>query len=245
LWRSVIGGAQAYVKTLIAPFAQHIKTHTAITDVARSSHGVTLTDQYGHTHHFDEVVFATHADVTLKLLGDGATDAEKQHLAAFGYVPNRVVLHTDQNLMPRRKAAWSSWNYLGQSRGASDRALCVTYWMNRLQVLGAPENYFVTLNPIKDIAPEQVIKEVIFSHPLFDHKALLAQKQLSSLQGQNHSWLCGAYFGAGFHEDALQSGLAVAEAISGIARPWAFDWSKSRIAYNPWTDEAVHRTVLA
>lgn len=239
LWRSVIGGAQAYVKKLIAPFADRILTNTAIVAVKRDESGVTLTDQHGQTHHFDEVVFATHADLTLKILGDKASEAERQSLSAFAYIPNRVVLHTDRNLMPKRKAAWSSWNYLGQSRGANDRALCVSYWMNRLQVLNTDKDYFVTLNPIKPVAADHIIKEVVFSHPLFNAQALAAQKQLGTLQGANKSWFCGAYFGSGFHEDGLQSGLAVAEAISGVRRPWEFDWSKSRIDYNPWVDASV------
>jgi uncharacterized protein len=237
LWRSVVGGAQAYLTELVRTFAHRIRMRSAITKVERSPHRVSLTDQNGERHDFDQVVFATHADVTLKILGASATAAERQTLGAFSYTPNEVVLHTDTNLMPKRRAAWSSWNYLGTRNASSEQQLCVTYWMNLLQVLDTPQNYFVTLNPTREVDPAKVIKRTTFEHPLFDTAAIAAQGQLGDLQGQSRSWFCGAYFGSGFHEDGLQSGLAVAEAITGRRRPWDFDWSKSRIAYNPWTKD--------
>ena len=234
LWHSVIGGAQAYVSRLVAPFAHRIHTNTAITAVSRQTTGVTLTDSAGQVHHFDEVVFATHADTTLRLLGDAATEDERRTLGAFSYTSNMVVLHTDTSFMPRRKAAWSSWNYHGERMASADQQLCVTYWMNLLQVLKTPHNYFVTLNPSHPVDPEQIIQVRHFEHPLFNAEAIDAQSHLGALQGQRHTWFCGAYFGSGFHEDGLQSGLAVAEAITGVARPWDFDWTQSRIRYNPW-----------
>ncbi len=234
LWRSVIGGAQAYVKKLITPFADKIRTGTAIKSVLRGPHGVIVIDQNDKRHAFDQVVFATHANTTLSLLTD-ATPAEQSALGAFEYTRNEVVLHTDTAFMPRRKAAWSSWNYMGEKDGRNEQQLCVTYWMNLLQVLKTDQNYFVTLNPTHAVDPAQVIKRITFEHPLFNSAAIAAQSDLGDLQGQNRSWFCGAYFGSGFHEDGLQSGLAVAEAITGERRPWDFDWSKSRIQYNPWT----------
>jgi len=233
LWRSVIGGAQAYVKELIKPFADKIRTQTAISTVERSPSGVTVVDHRGARHGFDEVVFATHANTTLQLLAN-PTSAESKALGAFAYTSNEVVLHTDTSLMPRRKAAWSSWNYMGERDADQAQQLCVTYWMNLLQVLKTDQNYFVTLNPTHAVKPDQVIKRVTFEHPLFNADAIAAQSELADLQGDNRSWFCGAYFGSGFHEDGLQSGLAVAEGLSGQKRPWAFDWTKSRIPYNPW-----------
>lgn len=234
LWRSVIGGAQAYVEKLIAPFSDRIRTSTAIVAVERHARGVTLRDSHGQTHEFDEVIFATHADVALRILGAAATAQERAVLGAFSYTRNEVVLHTDTSLMPRRRAAWSSWNYIGERTGDADRQLCVTYWINLLQVLQTQQDYFVTLNPTHAPDPAKVIKRIDFEHPLFDAAAIAAQGALADLQGQRHSWFCGAYFGSGFHEDGLQAGLAVAEAISGVRRPWDFDWSLSRIRYNPW-----------
>ncbi|MCR6659306.1 MAG: FAD-dependent oxidoreductase [Asticcacaulis sp.] len=235
LWRSVIGGAQAYVTKLVAPFAGRIRTHTAISRVTRGPKGVVLHDQNGVSHLFDQVVFATHADVTLKMLAD-ATGDEIETLGAFSYTPNEVVLHTDAAFMPKRRAAWSSWNYMGERSASNEQQLCVTYWMNLLQVLKTDRNYFVTLNPTHAVDPAKVIKRIVFEHPLFNARAIAAQGRLADLQGQNHSWFCGAYFGSGFHEDGLQSGLAVAEAITGKRRPWEFDWRQSRIPYNPWEE---------
>jgi uncharacterized protein len=247
LWRTVTGGSQAYVKALTAPFAERIITGTPVVSVERHSDGVMadkvrVTDAKGETKSFDQVIFASHADESLAMLKD-ASPQEREILSAFAYTENQVVLHTDKNLMPKRKAAWSSWNYLGEKlggeklgrekKGHQDAALCVTYWMNLLQNLKSDTDYFVTLNPIKAIEPAKIIKTVCFEHPLFDARALAAQSQFKAIQGQNRAWFCGAYLGSGFHEDGLQSGLLVAEALSGKARPWAFDLKHSRLRWLP------------
>ncbi|MFT4075063.1 MAG: FAD-dependent oxidoreductase [Asticcacaulis sp.] len=245
LWRSVIGGAQAYVGKLIAPFRHRIHTGAAIISVRRTPRGVVLTDAQGVSHIHDQVIFATHADTTLKILGDEATVAEHEVLGCFRYTPNEVVLHTDDSFMPRRRAAWSSWNYRGERTASDEQQLCVTYWMNLLQVLSTRQNYFVTLNPTHPVAEAAIIKRIVFEHPLFDSCAIAAQARLGDLQGQNGTWFCGAYFGSGFHEDGLQAGLAVAEAISGIRRPWPMDWSRSRIAWNPWSEPEADRVEAA
>ncbi|MDV6331344.1 NAD(P)/FAD-dependent oxidoreductase [Asticcacaulis sp. 201] len=237
MWRSVVGGAQAYLKKLTPEFADKIHTGTAIRSVSRDSDGVTLTDQHGVARRFDQVVFATHADTTLKMLD--ASPAERRTLGAFTYTRNEVVLHTDTAFMPQRRRAWSSWNYLGEKDASDEQQLCVTYWMNLLQVLKDAPNYFVTLNPTHAVDPAKVIKRIVFEHPLFDVAAIAAQDRLGDLQGQNRAWFCGAYFGSGFHEDGLQSGLAVAEGITGERRPWDFDWSQSRIRYNPWANDVL------
>ena len=128
--------------------------------------------------------------------------------------------------MPRRRRAWSAWNYLGRRGGDAD-GLCVTYWMNRLQALPASPDYFVTLNPTGE--PASILREDLYEHPVFDLGALAAQKRLWSLQGAGGVWYCGAHFGAGFHEDGLQSGLAVAEALGGVRRPWSVPDPSGRI----------------
>jgi predicted NAD/FAD-binding protein len=238
LWRSVVGGAQAYLKKLTPSFADRIVTNTAIRTVLRNRNGVVLVDQHGQQHAFDQVVFATHANTTLSMLAN-ASEAETETLEAFTYTPNEVVLHTDTAFMPKRRAAWSSWNYMGERSASNEQQLCVTYWMNLLQVLKTDKNYFVTLNPTHAVDPAKVIKRIVFEHPLFNSEAIAAQERLGDLQGQNRSWFCGAYFGSGFHEDGLQSGLAVAEAITGKRRPWDFDWSQSRIRYNPWAPDSL------
>ena len=239
LWRSVIGGAQAYLKALTQPFADRIRTASPVDSIERKAGKVTVILASGQRQTFDEVVFATHADITLRLLGDAATPAERRVRAAFRYTPNEGVLPTDDSFMPSRRAAWSSWNYRGERTEAHDQQLCITYWMNLLQVLKTTQNYFVTLNPTHEVDPNKTIKRIVFDHPLFDANAIAAQSQLADLQGRCGVWYCGAYFGSGFHEDGLQSGLAVAEAITGVRRPWNFDWSKSRILYNPWAEDIV------
>jgi predicted NAD/FAD-binding protein len=159
---------------------------------------------------------------------ENPTPLERTVLRSFAYATNRVVLHTDPALMPRRKGTWSAWNYVGRADNG-DQGLCVTYWMNRLQDLPRETPLFVTLNPYKEPDPARIIRTETFSHPLFDADALRAQAELWSLQGRNRTWWCGAYFGAGFHEDGLQSGLAVAEALGGVRRPWSVKNESGRI----------------
>ncbi len=136
--------------------------------------------------------------------------------------------------MPRRRRTWSGWNYLGRRKTeGSERDLCVTYWMNRLQGLDDPRELFVTLNPVRTPAPGSILRSEIYEHPLFDAEAVKAQRRLWDLQGQGGVWYCGAYFGAGFHEDGLQAGLAVAEALGGVRRPWRVEGESSRIHLGP------------
>ncbi|MGH6862087.1 MAG: NAD/FAD-binding protein, partial [Phyllobacterium sp.] len=190
----------------------------------------------GVTRTFDHVVMATHADETLALLSDPAP-MEKTLLSAFRYSVNRAVLHEDETLMPRRRAVWSSWNYLGQRQEENaDSQLCVTYWMNRLQPLETDRQFFVTLNPRHQPDARKILHTETYAHPLFDGEAMQAQQQLWRLQGERNTWYCGAYFGSGFHEDGLQSGLAVAEDLGGTRRPWTVEGESSRIYRRPATD---------
>jgi predicted NAD/FAD-binding protein len=165
------------------------------------------------------VVVATHADRALALLADADTD-ERRVLGAFSYRRNLAVLHSDPALMPRRQRVWSAWNYASEARG-DEPTLSVSYWMNRLQGwLPATLPLFVTLNPLHDPDPALVHARVGYDHPVFDLAADRAQSELWGLQGRRRTWFCGAHFGAGFHEDGLQAGLAVAEAIGPARRPW-------------------------
>ena len=230
-WRTVTGGSRSYVDRIAALTPASVRLGCPARAVARELDGVVVTDANGHTDQFDEIVIATHADQALKLLVD-PDEVETQLLGAFRYTPNRAVLHTDRSLMPHRRRAWSSWNYVAGATGPED-ALCVTYWMNRLQNLDRRHPLFVTLNPNQAIAPDQVLRIFDYEHPLFDKAALKAQQQLWRLNANRNTWFCGSYFGYGFHEDALQSGLAVAEALSGVARPWPSAPQAERIARRP------------
>jgi predicted NAD/FAD-binding protein len=230
-WRTVDGGSRAYVERLLADFRGRVALATPTTRVEATPHGPVV-HSGGEAETFDAVVMATHADQGLALL-NAPTDRQRAVLGAFGYTRNETVLHSDRSLMPKRSAVWSAWNYLGRVGADGDTALCVTYWMNRLQNLPGETPLFVTLNPIEPPAPATVIRREVFHHPRFDAAALRAQKSLWSIQGDGGIWWCGAYFGAGFHEDGLQSGLAVAEAIGGVRRPWTVERESSRIFLKP------------
>ena len=181
---------------------------------------------------FDACVVATHADQALALLEDPADD-ERRILGAFRYTSNHAVLHSDPSFMPRRRRLWSSWNYLGSGVG-KDQTLSLSYWMNKLQPLGdrCPD-LFVTLNPARDVPAERVVAAFDYSHPMFDATAMAAQRELWRLQGQRRTWFAGSYFGYGFHEDGLQAGLAAAEDIGGVRRPWSVDEESGRIHSAP------------
>lgn len=217
-WRTVDGGSAEYVKRLTASYADKI-VRTGVTRVHRLGKGVELVLDNGARMAFDEVVIATHADQALALLA-APTPRERELLSAFRYTDNDTYLHTDERLMPKRRRVWSSWNYIDDGAAAGDKALTVTYWMNALQGIDKCHPLFVTLNP--HIAPREatIIRRFSYQHPLFDRAAIEAQRALWQLQGQNQTWFCGSYFGYGFHEDALQAGLAVGEELSGQTRPW-------------------------
>jgi len=226
LWRTVQGGSRAYVEKLSAAFAGEVRSGVRVAGVRRLPAGVELRLASGEVERFDQVVIATHGDQALALLDD-PTPEERRILSAFRYSRNLAVLHSDRRLMPKRRAAWTSWNHIGK-RSAPEEG-CVTYWMNRLQSLPARPELFVTLNPTREIAPEAVIRTDVYDHPLFDAAAIAAQAELWSLQGVRVTWFCGSYFGHGFHEDGLQSGLAVAEQLGGVRRPWTVEGESSRI----------------
>ncbi|QRM57540.1 FAD-dependent oxidoreductase [Sinorhizobium sp. BG8] len=231
-WRTVKGGSREYVNRLIRDFSGSVRLRSAVRSVRRAAGTVEVTDCHGHTDTFTDVVIATHADQALAILADA--DGQERHLlGAFRYTNNTAVLHSDENLMPRRRKTWASWNYIGEPARAEEHQLCVTYWMNRLQGIDPANPLFVTLNPVRQIAPERTIASFDYTHPLFDLKALSAQKELWRLQGRNGTWFCGAHFGSGFHEDGVQAGLAVAESLGGVRRPWTVADESGRIHVGP------------
>jgi uncharacterized protein len=177
------------------------------------------------------------------MLADPSTK-ERDLLGAFRYSRNLAVLHSDEGFMPKRRAAWSSWNYVGPSN-AIQPGLCVTYWMNRLQTIEREKPLFVTLNPARPPRAGTLLKSEVYEHPIFDAKAIAAQRQLWPLQGERNTWFCGAYFGSGFHEDGLQAGLAVAEQLGGVRRPWNVPDESGRLALPMRSTEAKAAEVLA
>ena len=236
-WGTVRGGSCEYVSRLLADGTVTTHTKMAVRRVLRDAGGVRLVFADGQVRRFDQVVIAAHADQTLAML-DAPTETEQRVLGAFRYTPNTAVLHRDARLMPRRSRAWSSWNYLdfdpldgadGRGRGQAAERLCLTYWMNSLQDLPTERSIFVTLNPPADLRIEGEAARFEYMHPVFDRAAMAAQKRLWSLQGEGGVWFCGAHFGHGFHEDGLQSGLAVAEGLGGTRRPWDVAGESGRI----------------
>lgn len=240
VWRTVDGGSREYVRRLTRTFVDRIHRDEPVIAVAREPGGVRLRTRRGvWTGLFDHVVLATHADQSLRMLL-APSETEQRLLSAFPYTRNLAVLHRDPALMPRRRAVWSSWNYVGVRGGSQVSAASqepapptVTYWMNRLQphlpqgADAAP--LFVTLNPTVAPRPEHLIRTEVYEHPRFDATGIAAQRELWSLQGQQRTWFCGAWFGSGFHEDGLQAGLAVAEALGGVRRPWTVRDESGRI----------------
>lgn len=226
VWRTVVGGCRSYVERLLDGIPHVVQNHP-VKAVVRTGDGADIVGADGQRRHFDHVVIAAHADQALHMLAD-ASPEERRLLGAFDYIVNDTVLHSDARLMPKRRRIWSSWNYMTRD-GEDGRRLAVTYWMNRLQTIDSDRPLFVTLNPHREIDPGAVLKQMRYSHPRFDAGALAAQRQLWSLQGHRDTWFCGAYFGAGFHEDGLQAGLAVAEVLGGVQRPWTVQDESGRI----------------
>jgi uncharacterized protein len=234
-WRTVEGGSRAYVEKLTAPYAERARLNTGAVSVRREGGGVWVRDARGAIERYDDVVIAAHANEALAMLED-ATPEERRLLGAFRYSKNRAVLHTDPALMPRREPLWASWNYVGDN---PDGGCVVSYWMNKLQRIECKEQLFLTLNPRTKPREDTMLYETEYDHPLFDAAAIRAQEQLWSLQGRRNTWFCGAYFGAGFHEDGLQAGLAVAEQLGGVRRPWSVEDESGRIYVRPPQPQAL------
>ena len=210
-WYTVSGRSKIYVKKILETINGKYFKNYKISNVLRSKNGVRL--YYGSANEFfeyDKVVFAVHANEVLKLIND-PTENEKKILKYFQYKKNIAYLHNDYRLMPDRKNVWSSWNSILDKDDI--KKSCVTYWLNKLQNLKTSKNYFLTLNPIISIEDSKIIKKVEFTHPFYDMKTISAQKYLSELQGVNNSYFCGSYFGYGFHEDGLNSGIEVSNKL--------------------------------
>jgi hypothetical protein len=214
VWRTVKGGSRTYVAALGRRLGASVRKGAGARAVRREGGGVVVHDSRGDSLRYDAAIFATHAPTTLALLAD-ASAQERAILGAFRVSSNRVVAHRDATLMPRRRAAWASWNALRKDKASRP---AVTYWMNRLQSIPDETPLFVTLNPDRPIAPEKVFAAFEAAHPLYDAAAIEAQGRLAGIQSGRLRF-AGAWTGYGFHEDGLRSGLAAARAFGGEA-PW-------------------------
>jgi hypothetical protein len=219
VWRTVKGGSRCYVDKLTAALRDRMRLGCAVTAVERTAHEVIVHDSHGHSESYDHVVIASHSDQALGMLSD-ADERERAILGAIKYSPNTIYLHRDERLMPKRKRAWASWNFLRwQRQDLMANDVAVTYWMNNLQGIDADKPLFVSLNPPFAPRDELTFGKYICEHPQYNRAAFAAQKRLDEIQGRRRTWFCGAWTGYGFHEDGLRSGLAVAEAL-GAHPPW-------------------------
>jgi predicted NAD/FAD-binding protein len=218
-WRTVTGGSRNYVSRALAS-VDEVLLNRPVREITRDTDGVDIVDNNGGRRRFDQVVLATHADTSLRILGDAATPEESEIIGSFRYAQNRAIVHSDSRLMPKRKRVWSSWNAIGAVTSAAKNPVTVTYWMNRLQTLPQDRQIFVSLNPAIEARDEHIIDDVMFQHPQFNAASERGQKDLGTIQGENRTWFAGAYCGYGFHEDGLQAGLTVAAQL-GAPAPWA------------------------
>ena len=237
-WWTVKGGARRYVEKITGGVADK-RLNTPVRRIERDATGVrVITD--GRTEHFDKVVLATHSDQALALLAD-ATPLETATLGVIRYHPNRAVLHTDASVLPDNKLAWAAWNYeRGQGTGTGNDtgahamsgkaaplptpvlpypSVCLHYLINRLQPIPFTQPVLLSLNPMREIPQAQVLGEYRYAHPVFDLAAMAAQARVPQMQGQQHTYFCGAWMGYGFHEDGLKAGMGVARSLlAGIDR---------------------------
>ncbi|MEU0354191.1 NAD(P)/FAD-dependent oxidoreductase [Streptomyces cyaneofuscatus] len=214
VWRTVTGGSRAYVERVVKQLTA-VHTATPVRAVTRHADGVELTTEDGTTTPYDAVVIATHPDQALRLLAD-PTDAERDTLGAFTYSRNPTLLHTDTTLLPRSRGARASWNYLMPSCAADADRVTVSYDMNRLQRLDAPETFVVTLNGSDRVDPDSVRARMVYEHPVYTPESVSAQARLPALSGAVTAY-AGAYHGWGFHEDGCRSG---AEAAAALGVTW-------------------------
>ncbi len=205
-WYTLENGSQSYRELLIRPFKERIQTNVKVIKAMRKDDHVNLIFENGTSSTFDKVIFACHADQTLRILENPTAD-EKRILSTFKYQKNKATVHTDESVMPTIKKIWSSWNYKIEER--YDEMIPTTiYWMNSLQQVSKRKNYFVSINALaKSINPELILKEIDYEHPLFDVKSVQAQKELYLLNEKGPVYFCGSYFKYGFHEDAYKSAV--------------------------------------
>lgn len=207
-WRTIVGGSRTYVEALIEPFRDRIRMSTPVAGISRGSRGVELRTATGERDTFDEVILACHSDQALRMLDD-PSDAESEVLGAIPYQSNDTMLHTDARVLPRRRRAWSSWNY--RSMPAADQQAVVTYNMSILQGFDTEAPLCVSLNHNGGIEPGAVLRRIDYQHPLFSLRGVEAQQRHGEISGVARTHYCGAYWGNGFHEDGVRSALTVCE----------------------------------
>lgn len=217
-WRVICGGSNTYVKALTAGYRESIRLETPVVSVTRFENFVEVTPKDSEPEQFDHVIFACHSDQALRMLGSDVTALESELLTEFPYENNVAQLHTDHSVLPERERAWACWNYF-MPRGENQKAT-VTYNMNLLQGLHSKNTYCVTLNGEDRVDPEKSIRRINYAHPIFTTQRARVQQRHGELINQQRTSFCGAYWGNGFHEDGVNSALAVCKAIEGTDEIW-------------------------
>jgi predicted NAD/FAD-binding protein len=216
-WQVIKGGSRSYIPSLTQSFQKNIHLSSPILQVKRTENGVRLSvgspDGRMSESNFDHVIFASHSDQTLRLLADVSTE-ERRILSAFSYQANHTVLHTDESVLPKRKLAWAAWNYFVPREARS--TVAVTYDMNILQGFESPETFCVSLNLQDQIDPSKIIRTFEYHHPVYTVDAVRSQAEWSKISGVNRTHFSGAYWGFGFHEDGVKSGLRVAKSLGAL-----------------------------
>ncbi|TXH05520.1 MAG: FAD-dependent oxidoreductase [Nevskiaceae bacterium] len=210
-WQTVIGGSHTYVRKILSQYGGGLRLNAGVTGLRRRAGGVSVHTAQGEER-FEQVVCATHSDQALALLQDAAMD-ERLILGGIPYNRSRVVLHTDTSFLPRRKAAWASWNYLHPRDEIHDQRISGSYWMNLLQGIPGPTQYVVTLNPQREIPRDRILYDTVYDHPHYGAGSVTTHARLAEIQGRGGLWWAGAWCGYGFHEDGLKAGL---RAVRGI-----------------------------
>ena len=214
-WSTVNKGSREYVKKIQSLLKGEIYTNTKVNKISKSKEGIRVHYQEG-IKTFDKVILACHADQSSEILIENFSE-EANLLKDFKYQKNTSILHSDISFMPKRKSVWSSWNYITETGNSGN--LSITYWMNELQGINSPKPILLSLNPKILPNPDLIYGQYSYSHPILDNNAINIQKKLSSVQGKNNLWFCGAWTGFGFHEDGVKSAVEIANSHN-IDLPW-------------------------
>ena len=214
-WSTVNKGSREYVKKIQSLLKGEIYTNTKVNKISKSKEGIRVHYQDG-IKTFDKVILACHADQSSEILIENFSE-EANLLKDFKYQKNTSILHSDINFMPKRKSVWSSWNYITETGNSGN--LSITYWMNELQGINSSKPILLSLNPKILPNPDLIYGQYSYSHPILDNNAINIQKKLSSIQGKNNLWFCGAWTGFGFHEDGVKSAVEIANSHN-IHLPW-------------------------
>jgi predicted NAD/FAD-binding protein len=210
-WRVLKGGSSSYLSKITERFKNNIHLGKPVVSVIREEKSIRL-KTVDQEFEFDHVIFASHADQAMKIFSN-PTEIEKEIMNGFAYRPNDILLHTDLSVLPKRKLGHAAWNYYLPEK--LKERVAVTYHMNILQGIKSPETFLVSLNMDEYIDPKKVIKEIKYSHPVYNLGAVKSQKRWSEISGRDRIHFCGAYWASGFHEDGVKSGLRVAQMLGG------------------------------